>query len=128
MKTKELIKRLQEADPSGELECCVGNIDIYFVTQEPAYYDGALQVLLHDETKRDLMWSIVGAKLTRHGSKVQIHALSIEDAMFDTVVNGKDFPVTVEGDSVDGHYQKMVKSWKAEAIRIHKSVMEKQDK
>jgi len=31
MKVKELIRRLQEADPSGEIEACVDNIDIHFV-------------------------------------------------------------------------------------------------
>lgn len=28
MKTKILIEKLQKADPSGELECCVQNVDI----------------------------------------------------------------------------------------------------
>ena len=31
MKIKDLIAALQEADPSGEIECCVGNVDIWYV-------------------------------------------------------------------------------------------------
>jgi len=125
MKTKELIQRLQEADPSGELECCVGNIDIYFITQEPAYYDGPLQVLTHDASLRDKAWSITGAKIVSSGTKVQIHTLSIEDVILDEVYEEKDFPVTIEGDSIDGYYHKIVAKWKQEAITITKEVKKK---
>jgi len=112
MKTKELIKRLQDADPSGEIECCVGNQDIYFISQEPSYYDGALQVLIHDEKLRDKCWSIVGAKIIRTSQpKIQIHILSIQDVLFDTEDN-KDFPVEVIGDSIDGYYTNLIKTWK----------------
>ena len=46
MKTKDLIKRLHECDPSGELDVCVDNEDINSVHAMEAYYDGKLQVLL----------------------------------------------------------------------------------
>lgn len=81
MKTKELIRQLQEADPTGEVECCVGNVDIHFVGIEPAYYDGSLQVLVRDESKSPY-YNIVGGKYVRMGDKVVIHTLSIEDALF----------------------------------------------
>jgi len=126
MKTKDLIKRLQEADPSGEVECCVGNLDIYFVEDLPSYYDGALQVLVHDESIRDKCWSVIGGKLIRTGQrKIQIHTLSIEDALFDDVGNGGDFPVDIQGDSQDGHLQKLVDGWKEEAKRIYREIEEK---
>jgi len=129
MKTKEFIRRLQEADPTGEVECCVGNLDIYFVTQEPSYYDGPLQVLVHDESKRDKEYSVIGAKLLRNSSKIQIHTIGIDDAIFDMSYSGKDLPVTIEGDSVDGHYQKMVDKWKEEAKQmIEKFKSDKSDK
>lgn len=81
MKTKDLIAALQKEDPTGELECCVGNIDIHFVSQEPAYYDGSLQVLERDMTNQ--YYNIIGAKFVRSGSKVQIHTLSIEEAILE---------------------------------------------
>lgn len=121
MKTKELIKRLQEADPSGELECCVGNVDIYFVEQLPAYYDGPLEVLVHDEALKDKCWSITGAKIVRSGQKVQIHTISIEDVMFDMVDDNRDFPISIE-DTTEGYYKKRVDQWKSEAIRINNEV------
>lgn len=80
MKTKELIRRLQEEDPTGEVECCVGNVDIHFVSSEPAYWDGPLQVLVRDPAKAPY-YDIVGAKYVKSGSKIQIHCLSITDAI-----------------------------------------------
>lgn len=87
MKTKELIRQLQEADPTGEEEVCVGNIDIHFVESLPAYYDGSLQVLIRDETCK--CYNIIGGKYKRSGKKVNIHTLSITDA----ISNNRDMPV-----------------------------------
>jgi hypothetical protein len=91
MKTKELIRQLQEADPSGEIECCVNNADIHFVNVEPAYWDGCLQVLKRDETNP--YYNIIGAKYTSKGDKVVIRPLSISDAVFEN----QDLPVEFEG-------------------------------
>jgi len=88
MKTKDLIKLLQEADPEGETECCIGNADIHFVEKLPAYYDGTLQVLLRDHSK-DPYYNICGAKYTSQGSKIQIRSLSITDA----IANDKELPI-----------------------------------
>lgn len=80
MKTKELIRQLMEEDPTGEEEVCVGNIDIHFVSSEPAYWDGSLQVLQRDPSKAPY-YNIVGGKYKRSGVKIQIHTLSISDAI-----------------------------------------------
>lgn len=48
MKTKELIKHLSDLDPTGDIECCVSNENIFSVTRVPSHYDGALQVLKRD--------------------------------------------------------------------------------
>ena len=52
MKVKDLIKQLQELDPTGEIEVCVGNSDIIDISLFPAYYDGYLQVLKKDLSKK----------------------------------------------------------------------------
>ncbi len=88
MKTKELIRLLQEADPTGEEEACVGNVDIHFVEALPAYYDGALQVLKRDESKSPY-YNIVGGKYVRSGTKVVIHTLSITDALHNAGADGE---------------------------------------
>lgn len=79
MKTSEVIRRLQEADPTGECEVCVGNVDIHFIERIEAYYDGPLQVLIRDGGRPG--YNIVGAKFKREGSKVQVHLLPIMTAL-----------------------------------------------
>jgi len=63
VKTKDLIAQLQREDPSGELECCVGNEDIYLVERLPSYYDGDLKFALEREL-RELDTLIKAAKKT----------------------------------------------------------------
>jgi hypothetical protein len=112
MKTRELIRQLQQADPSGELECCVDNHDIHFVRSQEAYWDGRLQVLARDPAKAPY-YNVVGAKITAKGSKVVIVCLSIEDAL----CNDPSMPVDLsEANDRDGHYAAQVDSWRAEAI------------
>ena len=78
MKTKELIKFLQEADPIGETEVSVGNVDISFVEELPAYYDGPQQVLT-----RDAEGYLIGGKYNRSGRKVQIHTAPLSELVWD---------------------------------------------
>lgn len=91
MKTKKLIALLQEEDPSGELDVCVGNVDIHFVERLPAYYDGSLQVLERDEDCK--YYNITGGRYVRAGEKVNIHTLSITDAISNAAGREKPFPV-----------------------------------
>lgn len=79
MKVNEVIRLLQAADPTGECEVCVGNIDIHFIALEPAYYDGPLQLILRDPGRRG--YNVVGARYKRQGDKVQIHLLPIKTAL-----------------------------------------------
>lgn len=83
MKTKELIRQLIEADPSGELEVGLG-ADIHFVERLPSYYDGYQQVLIKDENGR-----IVGGKYVEGQDKVWIYTYSFSDAIWDY----EDFPI-----------------------------------
>lgn len=61
MKSKELIKQLQEIDPSGEIEVGVGRSDIYFVSKYPAYYDGPNFILTKDLSKTN--YNIIGGTI-----------------------------------------------------------------
>ncbi len=78
MKSKELIKILQELDPTGEIEVVVGCEDIYFGEKAPMYYDGIPAILIRDESKAP-NYDIVGFKMTSSGYKIIIHTVSIED-------------------------------------------------
>ena len=80
MNTRELTEKLSIADPSGELECCIGNSHISHIDVVPAFYDGALEVLVWDKADPS---KIRAAKLETSGKKVRINSLSIEAAIYD---------------------------------------------
>ena len=85
MKTKELIRQLQEIDPSGDEECCIGNADIHFVDKLPAYYDGTLQIL-----KRDDEGNIIGGEFKKYGSKIVIRDYSLYGWILDEIESEDD--------------------------------------
>jgi len=80
MKTKEVIRQLLEADPTGEEEVSVGNCDIYYVDSIPSYYDGNQKILIRDESKN--CYNVVGVKVREAGRKIVINTLSLEDALY----------------------------------------------
>ncbi len=74
MKTKKLIKLLQEIDPTGEEEVSVNNEDIFIVQDMPAYYDGRLQVLIRDKSKEPY-YDVIGCKVVAKGRKIEIRTM-----------------------------------------------------
>ena len=124
MKTKELIRQLQEADPSGELEVGIHNEDILSIEHLPAYYDGSLQVINKNEKGH-----IVSGEIYRTGSKIKICTYPLEDAVLDCMVSHYDqhgntdyeFPITVHGDCFNS-YADTIKHWHDEARKIILSV------
>lgn len=74
MKTKDLIAKLQNADPSGGEHVCVHNADIMDVRIEPAYYDGALQVF-----DRDSNGHPIRGRRVRTGIKILIDPIYLWD-------------------------------------------------
>lgn len=79
MKTKEVIRQLQEADPTGEEHVTVENVDIFYIESLPAYYDGAAQQLIRDESNP--YYNVTGARFKRAGKKIQIVTHSIRYAI-----------------------------------------------
>jgi hypothetical protein len=78
MKTKELIRQLEEADPTGDEDVTVHGCDIFFVDSAPGYYDGCYQRLRRDPAKAPY-FDIVGADYIGSGIKVVIHTYSVSD-------------------------------------------------
>lgn len=116
MKSKDVIKMIQKADPSGEIECVVGNVDIYSAHMEPAYWDGSMQLLVRDPDCE--FYNVIGAIYTSEGSKVSITTMSISDAMLDD----PDLPVEVIDTFVNPQLQERVDEWRAENKQIHKDI------
>ena len=121
MKTKELIRLLQENDPSGELEVAVNNQPIYTVAAEPAYYDGNLQMLIQDHSVET--YNIIGYKVTGKGSKVSLTTMDLESVLLDE----PDAPVDLselEGYSKE-QWEKAVTKTRKEVLEIIKEVDER---
>jgi hypothetical protein len=116
MKTKDLIALLQEADPTGEEECCIGNTDIYFVERLPAYWDGPLQVLKKNPDTE--YYSIIGAEYRRSGTKIDIKTFSINDAIF----NDENLPVTYDSENAEKYCCDRVEKYRKEAVEIKNDI------
>jgi hypothetical protein len=93
MKSGELIKQLQELDPTGEIEVIGSNGDIYFAELD---YSNAETLLIHDPALKGKAYSIIGiqigqeAKPTRPGLII-LHEMDMDDVFCDD----PDMPVTV---------------------------------
>lgn len=103
MKTRELIRLLQESDPSGEMECCIDNQDIDYVGSEPAYHDGCLQVMVRDP---DDWEHVIGGRFIGEGYKLNISTSSL----IDLAAERKDFPIEFEdvGEIHEAHYREAI--------------------
>lgn len=83
MRTSNLIRMLQELDPSGDLEVSVGNTDILFVDRVPPWYDGEQEVLIRDDSSP--YYDVVGGYLRGAGDdKIRIHTHSLEWMLLDS--------------------------------------------
>jgi hypothetical protein len=115
MKTKKLIELLQAEDPTGEVEVCVNNEDIFFLEHTSAYWDGCLQVLKRDESSP--YYNIIGAKIASTGGKIKIKTLSIEDAIYED----PDLPVEFD-EYTKKSYADSIARWREEAREVTKKL------
>lgn len=111
MKTKDLIRFLQEADPTGE--AIVDGFDgaIHFVEGLPGYYDGCYEYLTKEDPN-DWNSKTTGYVISRTGKKILLRCYSLELFCFDH----PELPVTIEGFSEEK--EKMLKekiaAWREE--------------
>ena len=120
MLVKELIAALQQEDPDTEV--CVGNRPIHFIEGVPAYYDGPLQVLVQD--KANPYYNITGAKILHTGRKVQVHILSIEDALLEDPEMTVECTTDRDKTRAD-QWRKEAREARDEAIKWHKEYLAK---
>jgi hypothetical protein len=80
MKTKELIRLLQEADPIGNEDVVVDNCDIWQVYPEEAHYDGCKQLLVRDKRIKN-RYDIKGMKISDKGKKISIFTYDWKEAI-----------------------------------------------
>lgn len=111
MKTRELVRLLQKADPTGEVDCCVDGIDIFSVQRLPAFQDGPKEVLQR-EADRKPHFDIIGGTISRRGEKVLIKALSLKSAL----INDPNLPIELV--ECDERTELQVQQWRDEARRL----------
>jgi hypothetical protein len=90
LKTKELIRRLNQLDPSGEIEVVVDSADIYFLSKEPMYYDGRPIRLLRDPDLEGKAYSITGFEIMETGEKIRIRIMGAADVIADFAENHRE--------------------------------------
>ena len=111
MKTKELIRQLQELDPEGNCEV-FGDGDIYFLEKLPWYYDGKPGILIRDESKKPY-YDIVGMReiTPADGNKIYIKCMGLEDLAQDEASGFT--PNIIEGsDDFKQVYKAHLDKWK----------------
>lgn len=113
MKTKDLIRKLQEIDPEGEMEVCVHNQDIHgSIYAEPAYWDGRLQRI----SKRDEHGWPIETTIETGGSKINLSPLDLSDKYTDTLIeDGEEYQILTNGGLPKG-YNWLDADWTARKV------------
>ena len=114
MKSSEIIKKIQEIDPTGEMEVCIENEDIFMIQQKPAYWNGRLQRLIWNENR------ITGAEILQTGNKICITPLGIEELVYtypDIPINLSDLAPQTRKSWLDS-----ITQWRETARKLEKEV------
>jgi hypothetical protein len=113
MKTSQLIKLLQEADPNDECIVCINNHPVNDVARMAYYYDGRLEHIERDENNNPIK---VGYNLG--GQKIKILYDTIEDALMDNPnVELELSGITYEG-QVNERYMSFINECKSEGLEF----------
>lgn len=112
MKTKELIRLLKEADPSGEEEVSIGNRDIAYVENLPSFYDGCQVVF--DRVQDGCSYDIERAIVRANGRKIKIATLDIDDVLWSKC----DLIVEYDSDYARSQYESSVEEMRAESTEL----------
>jgi len=78
MKTSELIKLLQDADPEDECRVCIGNCPVREIVKDIYYWDGREEYIIRDENDQ-----VIKVGYTDSGHKINIRCDNIADALMD---------------------------------------------
>lgn len=106
MKSKDVILRLLELDPTGEVEVMASGA-ITLIDSLPAYYDGALEYI---DNKGNFV-------MQRDGKKICIYSSTLEDFVYDQ--DGRLNKVRFEGMSKEQAYK-----WKRQCLKYSKECKE----
>ncbi len=128
MKTKDLIKELQNSDPSGELEVCIDKCqDIWDVQTLPAYYDGPVETLQKDPTVET--YDIIGIHIKTRGTKISLNTYNLEDYIMDHYDNLDKIKITFDYEPAPNDYMlELIEKYKKKAIKFEQDLKEMREK
>lgn len=118
MKTKELIKFLQEEDPEGNCDVAVGNCPITYIERLPYYYDGRLQFV-----EQDVNGKYIRAGWKSDCSKIVFHYTSVRDVLS----RHPELPIETSGASKNDDMEKIINEWRQEGRRGKARAMDLSD-
>lgn len=98
MKTNDLIKLLQEADPTGEFEVCIENSDIERYDILPAYYDGRISVI----KERDKHFRPLRTEVTGSGTKLNLFRHDWSETFIDSILDNNEEYIVDSGSGAIG--------------------------
>lgn len=108
MKTKQLIRLLNEVDPSGEAYVCIDRKPIYFIELKEGYWDGSYNYL--EYKNKQFTWVE-----STEGNKIDIHTMNLFDFVarfdgdFDKVKNHIKFKYTYTTNDKKNEFLELVK-------------------
>jgi hypothetical protein len=114
MKVKELIKLLQEEDPTGELEVAIDNQDIHYIDVVEAYWDGRLERVIKDSAIKG--YNVIGGKVLSSGKKLRIHTIGIEDV----ICNDPD--VDIDLSDLEHNMPTSYKDWSEKIVKFRQEI------
>lgn len=122
MKSKEVVRLLQEIDPEGECEVTFGG-DIEFFLRLPYYYDGRASIFIKDSDG-----NIIGMReaTATDGDKIVGYVKTIEDMGWEEIERNEhgetEFQYIIEGDE---HYRKRYENHRQDAIKCFEDLKNK---
>ncbi|MFW6172629.1 MAG: hypothetical protein ACOC5T_02690 [Elusimicrobiota bacterium] len=116
MKVRDVIKRLQDLDPTGEIEVCIGESDIFYISMEPAYYDGLLYVLKRD-VKKLPYYDVTGMKIISTGKKISLKTMDLNDVLVDNWQAEIEYDVHKVNSQLD-YYKNIVSEYRKEGYML----------
>jgi hypothetical protein len=114
MKSKEIIRKLQELDPSGEIEVTGWTGAIHCLDIIPGYWDGPCYYFPESESFPEKM--IISDKMD---SKILIREISLEDYIYN--VDGDLNRVVIDTHNPDG-LNKLCEKYSREAKKVEKQL------
>jgi hypothetical protein len=118
MNSRELINRILELDPEGELEVTCEKADIIFVDTMPCYYDGRVHKFIKDPNlpKDYKYFPYIKAKIMSEGIHIDLQTWTIEEALYDNPDFEVDLSEAIGGD------KKAVKAWRKKGIELQEEI------